>query len=351
MNIIKRIRIENIKGKRNLEVSFADLTANQPNIVVAPNGYGKSTIATAFEAAQHGKLKLDSRDLYQQNTENRPKLEIELLGEYEGVYTASDTEGNITENIFLGVINSPLYAKSTTRRYGDRTAATADLRIEDIIVYERIPERRAIDYSYNDIKREHGNRGKLFLNIAGMLSCYRNIECLLRIKDKLNKCISQVRIQSSFSEFLNACSEQGTVGEIKRAIPLSRIETLRRNENIAALFDCIDKMDYKPREWQSIDAVFTAIQLCQVIAHHYDNSERDILKKVCAYLEYQTVRECVDRRLSDFNTTGRTIKTRTDHEKLVVRFERAEALSNGERDILSFIVNITKFEHMFSKPA
>lgn len=349
MNIIKKIRIENIKGKREFEVSFTDLTANQPNIIVAPNGYGKSTIAAAFKAIQHGKLKIDSRDLYQQNTDNHPKLEIELLGEHEGVYTASDIEGNITASISLGVINSPLYAKSTARRYGDRTAATADLRIEDIIVYERIPERCGINYSYSDIKRAYGDRGKLFLNIAEMLLCHENIERLLQIKDNLNKCISQTRIQASFSRFLNACSEQGTVGEIKGAIPLSGIEILRSNENIAALFDCIDEMIHKPREWMSIDVVFTAIQLCRVIAHHYDNGERDVLKKVCTYLEYQTVRESVDRRLSDFNTTGRIIRTHSDHGKLVVRFERAEALSNGERDILSFIVNITKFEHMFRK--
>ena len=44
MNLIQRIKIENIKGKSSFEVSFTNLTANQPNIVVAPNGYGKSTI-------------------------------------------------------------------------------------------------------------------------------------------------------------------------------------------------------------------------------------------------------------------------------------------------------------------
>ena len=35
VNCIKKIRIENIKGKGNLELEFTNLTANQPNIVVA----------------------------------------------------------------------------------------------------------------------------------------------------------------------------------------------------------------------------------------------------------------------------------------------------------------------------
>lgn len=58
MNLLKRIKIENIKGKDKFEINFNELTANQPNIIVAPNGYGKSTIATAFKAAQSGKQKL-----------------------------------------------------------------------------------------------------------------------------------------------------------------------------------------------------------------------------------------------------------------------------------------------------
>ena len=56
VNCIKKIRIENIKGKGNLELEFTNLTANQPNIVVAQNGYGKSTIAKAFKLATKGKI-------------------------------------------------------------------------------------------------------------------------------------------------------------------------------------------------------------------------------------------------------------------------------------------------------
>lgn len=33
MNLLHRIKIENIKGKDVFEVTFVDLTANQPNIV------------------------------------------------------------------------------------------------------------------------------------------------------------------------------------------------------------------------------------------------------------------------------------------------------------------------------
>ena len=38
-----------------------------------------------------------------------------------------------------------------------------------------------------------------------------------------------------------------------------------------------------------------------------------------------------------------------DHGKLVVRFDRANSMSNGERDILSFVANITVAEYYFKK--
>lgn len=349
MYLIQKIKIENIKGKKNFEVSFTDLIANQPNIVVAPNGYGKSTIATAFKAAQHGTLKLDRRDIYQQNPDNHPKLEIKFVGEYEGEYVSSETERNISSNISIGVINNPLYAKNTTRHFSMNTASTADLRIEDIVIYSTIPERKTIEYKYNKIKDKFGIYGKLFLNISGMLLSYKNIGLLVDIKDSLNKCISQSRIKSSFTNFLNSCPNSGSAQNIKNSISLDQITLLRNNENIAVLFDCIYKMDQKPQEWQQIDVVFTAIQLCYIIEQHYNDGDNNIIKDTYSYLEYKKVREIIDNRLNDFNTTGRIIKTREDHRKLVVNFERAESLSNGERDILSFVVNVIKFELLFKK--
>ena len=34
MNIIKRIKVENIKGKQVFEITFSNFVANQPNIVL-----------------------------------------------------------------------------------------------------------------------------------------------------------------------------------------------------------------------------------------------------------------------------------------------------------------------------
>ena len=173
-------------------------------------------------------------------------------GEKAGTYIATDTDNSISENLFLWVINSPLYAKSTSRNFGHGTSSSADLRVEDIVICKSIPQRRSINYSYSSLKASFGDKGKLFLNIGNIFSCSENINMLCEIKDPLKKCIDQARIERSFSQFLGDCPTRGTVSEIKSGISLDSIATLRTNSNVAALFDCIARMTNKPNDWDEI---------------------------------------------------------------------------------------------------
>lgn len=349
MNLLRKIKIENVKGKDVFEVTFADLTANQPNIIVAPNGYGKSTIAVAFAAAANGKMKLKDSDIYQRNPNNHPKLEVELCGDISGTYVSSDTEGNISRNMTICTINSPLYAKSTTRGFGRNVAATADLRVEQVIVYSQIPESCSLNYSYRAVSSSYGTKRKLFVNLSEILTDCSNINLLLEIKDCLKKCCTQQRIQSKFMIFLNGCSENGTAESIKNQISQDEVNALRENSNICVLLECISSMDCKPEGWRDVDAVFTAIQLCDLFKPYFNAGENDILKKIYASLSYRQTKALVAERLNLFNTTGRSLQPHEDHGKLVINFDRAPSMSNGERDVLSFIANLTKFEVQFKK--
>jgi len=294
-------------------------------------------------------LAIYDKDLYQHNPNNHPKLEVELCGEYAGTYVSTDAEGNISRNITLCTINSPLYAKSTTRGLGRNVAATADLRVEQVVVYSRIPESCSLNYSYRGISSIYGNKRKLFINISEMLKDCSNIESLLEIKDCFKKCCTQQGIQTIFTVFLDACLENGTAEMIKGQISQDEINAVYANSNIHTLLDCISNMNSKPDGWSDIDAIFTAIQLCNLFKSYLDSGENDILKNVYAFLSYKQTKALIDERLNLFNTTGRSVQTHEEHGKLVINFERASSMSNGERDILSFISNLTKFEISFKK--
>ena len=271
MNIIKRIKIENIKGKDNWELTFDDFNANQPNIIVAPNGYGKSTLAVAFEAASRGCIKLKPKDYYMQDVSNHPMLEIEL---------------------------SP-------------------------------------------------DKSKLFVNIGKMLLSYHNIDLLLSNIESIKKCCTQRTIQKKMSTFLSDCSDKGTAKFIKSSISDEKTDELYGVIHLKELLKVIDDMEGKDYDWRKIDTILTAIQICKLMTELGDWKE---LKKVHQYLYYKQVKSILDERLKMFNTTGRSITTHEKNKKLLVSFERADSMSNGERDVLSFIANLTKFEVVFSKP-
>lgn len=44
MNALKSIKIKNVKGKNEFDLTFENLHPNMINLLVAPNGFGKSTI-------------------------------------------------------------------------------------------------------------------------------------------------------------------------------------------------------------------------------------------------------------------------------------------------------------------
>ncbi|NLJ30302.1 MAG: hypothetical protein GX424_01635, partial [Clostridiales bacterium] len=226
---------------------------------------------------------------------------------------------------------------------------TAELCVEQAVICSRIPDNSYLKYNYNEIKRCFGDNGKLFLNIGNALKNAENVRSLCSIKAAIDKCIGQVKIQRSFELFLSFCNSKGTANTIKRRIQQSSIDNIIANPNVSLLVDCVKRMNDLPSDWQEIDSVFTAMQICQVLKSHYDNGENDILKKVLLNLEYKEQRIQVDDRLSVFNTTGRIIKTKETHGKLVVDFERANSMSNGERDVLSFIASLSCFERQIKK--
>ena len=59
--VINSITIENVKGIERLEIKQA-IQPNRPNILVAPNGFGKSSIAIAFNSLKAKKNRADRRE-------------------------------------------------------------------------------------------------------------------------------------------------------------------------------------------------------------------------------------------------------------------------------------------------
>ena len=76
--MLKVIEIDNIKGISNKRFEL-DISANKPSLLVAPNGFGKSSLATAFNSMNNTRIALHDDDLHSENPANLPKISIEYL--------------------------------------------------------------------------------------------------------------------------------------------------------------------------------------------------------------------------------------------------------------------------------
>lgn len=210
--MIKKITITNIKGigdgTTNGVFEF-DIPKNKPSIFVAPNGFGKSSLATAFKSLKRSKIDLHKDDFHQGNDSFSPKIEINYLDDDGQTHVVNATEStNEIESIFdCFVINNQVYAKAKKNRIRGNVIASASLETPPIVLSSSIPERKAFSYSHTDQKTRIGRNGKVLPNISRI---YQHDELIKKIGDHLVylERISGQRIQEKINLFIQRLNNQ-----------------------------------------------------------------------------------------------------------------------------------------------
>lgn len=346
MNIIKSIEVRNVKGIDYRKINLRDLHANKVNIFVAPNGFGKSTIAAAFKGAAHGKLKLKASEYYK-DTRQRPELSISVQCEsFDGTFVSSEELGEISNKFNIFVINNSLYAKSKRRYINENYSATmSELAINDIEIYKSIPDKVTINYTEDDLRNFFKEKKKFFLNIKFIFDNYENLVQLNENKNIIKNCMTQKSVNKKIEDFINNLIEDTSV-IVRDSIQEEQIQDFCDNSNIKFLYDIIKNLKNKPKNWKDCDNIFALIQLCYILKIN-ENFKK--LEKATKYLYYKKIKERVNTLIKEINTTGRPIKAKEIKNKLIVSFDSAETISNGERDVLILLINLMKFEIDFTK--
>ena len=162
-SIITNISIKNIKGFGDPATSIdLELKSNRVNIVYAPNGTGKSSIATAFKSLNRGALELDKENMHHKDDALLPELSIILDGH---TYSADRTSNSINGVLEPYVINSGIVVSTTQQNIGGRyTKVNGYLDIENIVVVNNIPPVVIPRYRVTDIRADFGVNGKILIN-------------------------------------------------------------------------------------------------------------------------------------------------------------------------------------------
>lgn len=337
MNRIENIKVTNFKGKDLIDLSFTDLYANKPNLIIAPNGFGKSTIAQAFASIRPTKMELKNDDVYHGTNNNSTEVEITFSGEIDGTYTANLTSNEIGNVCDIKVINNAVVAKSSYNTAG------ANLKIEPIVIYRTIPLEINANYNFTSIKSSFDCEGKIFTNISDFFEDTDNLVELLNIELFLKRSTDNVRAKNKINQFISSIDANGTANAIKSKITDNSINDLLLDTNINGAFSKISQLSFFST-FTKVDKILSFLQILKWYSCNRVQNDNAFLAKLVKYRQYKDNKKRLDERIKLFNTTGRDIKTVKDGNSLVLKFTNANKMSNGERDVLVFLSELFCFE-------
>lgn len=335
---LKKIQIENVKGISNRTFEL-DILPNKPSLLVAPNGFGKSSFACAFLSLKKNRISLHDNHLHRNEQELESKLSIEYEDQ-EGIVhslVADSTSNTISDHFSYFVINNQIKAKGIGRNIGGRTNVTADLAIEPVTLIDTIPQREDFSYLYSNSKNNFGRNGKVLPNISDYFSDLKFITTLSNYYIDLEK-ISQVRNKDRISEIITDINSQtGTADNLNLWINENKIQNLIVIEPLNNLAQHIMQSNLGVQNIAS--AFLIAIQI-----HYEYEKDKFKFKKAVKYSDYKLEKNEYQEMLSAFNTTWRNITPKEIQSKLIVEFPKANQISNGQRDVITFITLLFKAE-------
>ena len=332
---INKITIQHVKGIEQLEI-LQPLVANRPNILVAPNGFGKSSIATAFSSLKPNKLELTPDNCY--NQDQRLSSSVSILLDDNQTLTANSTSNTIKNVFAVHVVNCQLKPKAFAQNRGKFHVAKASLDISDTIIYKSIPQKIEISYSFRNFKNAYGGvLGKIITKIEDMFSQY-DLLCKIDKKIQFHK-FELKQYQKAFDVWETKIQtfNQKKVIELKQAILDSNYELEHEEfKKLAVLLK--DALQYD----NFIDAICAAVQYIDTRL----NCGQAVYSKAITYLKYIKQRKQLDDTLSEINPVKERFSVRAKEKKgqLVIEWPKANMISSGQRDILVFIAKLMECE-------
>jgi hypothetical protein len=325
---ITAIEIKNIKGIEHK--SFAvEILPNKPNLLVAPNGFGKSSIATAFSSMNSRRLTLEKEECHQEDEAKAPELAITVN---QKRLVADCQKNEIRECFDVTVIRSGLTPKAKKVKIGAFTQATATMEVQSIPLL-KIPTKAAFAYKASGSRAGFGSSGTVLPDIAELLE-----------NPLLHDAISGVdlasltgkRVQGKMSDVVKRVNEQcGTIDQIHEWIKCNVMDELRSIAPLNNLASDLQKLGLASSE---LEAFLAAYQICEI--WKADKKAFDAARK---WLEYTDAKNNYQRLLLDICSSDWKWAKLTEDKKeklLSVVFPSAHQLSNGQRDLVTLVVQM-----------
>lgn len=337
---LKKITIENIKGIENKTFNL-NIIPNKPSLLVGPNGSGKSSIAAAFSCLQSNRINLVEDFYYRGDANRHPRLLIEYEDDAGTIHLleATETTNTINGQFDWFVINCQMKAKGVGRKFGGRTIVSASLEVGSIVLVNTIPDNQQFDYSYIDQKQSFGANGKVLPNINIFFDNLHFIAGLSDYFPVFDRVLGG-RVQASINLFKQDANNQaGTADSLKLWMAtniLGELDAITDLKNVADLL--LSSSLVTSRE----EAYLAALEIIQLYA-----TDKTRFKNACKYSHYKLERKEYTDMLTGFNSSWCNISPKEEGGKLVVTFPKLKYISNGQRDVLSFVALLLRAKKKF----
>ncbi|MEO8236249.1 MAG: hypothetical protein ABI549_12595 [Flavobacterium sp.] len=351
--MIRRIEIENIKGISSgieRKVFTLDILPNKPSLLVAPNGFGKSSFSTAFDSLNRNRINLHEDDLHKKNSANRPSILLNYKddGGTDIDLTATDSSNTISGVFDCFVIKNQVKAKGVGQSFGGRINVSASLNVEPIILIDSITPNTTLTYSYTGNKTSFGSNGKVLTNINPILTIGGLFIELLKAENTTiltrsrNSTVQQAILD--FTSRVNAQPNSKTIGELIAWINTNELATLQAIPYMSNLAAIIKNFDLNFQINREVESYLSAIQISNLF-----DLDRNAFKSFCNRKEYENEKESYTTLFEDFNSTWVEFKPREKNNQLILEFPKAHLISNGQRDVLCFMALLEKAKKKLTK--
>lgn len=342
--MLKVIEIENIKGIGHKRFEL-DILPNKPSLLVAPNGFGKSSFAVAFNEMNNRRINLTEDNYHLENDALPPRIYIEYERPDLTIATleATATTNTISSELDYFVINNPTKPKGVGSQFG---RASARLEIKDVVLVDRIPDNVSFGNQFREYQGRFGQNARVLPNPNAALSNLKLVEKISHNYQALERANGQ-RIQLRINAIINEINQQAvtaTADALTDWITANRLNDLKQIDYLNTIGNLIHEFDVGYNS--ETKAYLVAIQLISL----YNNNPNNF-KAACDYNNYQLDKQRFEHTLSTFNCTWKGIRAIQTGGKLVVKFPEAIHISNGQRDILTFISMLFRARQHLNKDA
>ena len=333
MGLISNITIKNIKGFSDKDNSIdVDIKSGKINILVAPNGYGKSSITAAFKSLTNSRIKVEKEDIHKENEQLDSALSIT---EDTITYTADKNKNELANHFKVAVVNSRLVAKATGRNMGAFHSVQGHLGINDFENIHNVPAKCVILYDPKSLKKRFGKNGKILPNISSLLSDNAFLSQLDGIYSDLDKQSTKMR-QENINEIIQIINAlNGNVENIKANFEEKSLSELNKDSSYRNITKLINR--YKNIKGLELFLYFYQIQKIYL-------SNKPMVKAKVKRAKYELFKQSFDDNLAIIGKTWKDIHTMEHDGSLVIKMPNATNISYGQRDVLTLSIELLKIK-------